>query len=169
VKTPAPPGSRRPNSWWLERPPLARLTSGIVCDFAQVREGLLFVSSGAITRVFRPSLPAALGVMLAMVVEVPADEHDQTHEVRVAVRRNATAERIFEWVAGFQMANVVAEPGESIYLPLVAAEMARAAVPAYGSYDIRMNVDGNEGPYLTAYVVEKPLVPGSDAASPPNP
>jgi hypothetical protein len=139
---------------------LARLTSGIVCDFAQVRERLLFVSSGAITRLYPPSLPAPLGVMLAMVVEVPSEEQDQTHEVRVAVKRNETAERIFEWVAGFQVGSIVAEPGESLYVPLVAAEMAGAAVSAVGGYDIRMNVDGNEGPYLTVYVAEKP--PGQD-------
>jgi hypothetical protein len=94
--------------------------------------------------------------MLAMVVEVPHDEHEQAHEVRVVVRRNDTAERIFEWVAGVQLAGIVAEPGESIYLPLVAAEMAGAAVPAYGGYDIRMSADGNDGPLLTVYVAEKP-------------
>ena len=135
---------------------MALLTAGIVCDFAQVREGLLFVSSGAITRVFRPTLPAPLGVVLAMIVEVPHDERDRAHEVRVTVRRNDAAERIFEWVAGFQIADADAQPGESVYLPLVAAEMGGAPVQAHGGYDIRMSVDGNDGPLLTVYVVEKP-------------
>jgi hypothetical protein len=138
---------------------LAELTAGIVCDFAQVRERLLFVSSGAITRLYRPTLPAPLRVMLAMVVEVPADERDQAHEVRVVVRGNETAERVFEWVAGFQIAAPEAEPGESVYMPLVVPEMGNAAVQAYGGYDIRMSADGNDGPLLTVYVVEKPAQP----------
>jgi hypothetical protein len=94
--------------------------------------------------------------MLAMVVELLPDDHDQAHEVRVAVKRNDTAERIFEWVAGFQVMGTDAQPGESVYLPLVVPEMGGAAVAAYGGYDVRMNVDGNEGPHLTVYVVEKP-------------
>ena len=39
-----------------------------LCDFAQVREGLLFVSSAGITRVYRESFPAPIGVMLALVL-----------------------------------------------------------------------------------------------------
>lgn len=135
---------------------MAELTAGIVCEFAQVRERLLFVSSGAITRVVHETLPARLGVMLAMVVEVPHDERDRAHDLRVAVYRNDTAQRTFEWVAGFQVTGYAAQPGESLYLPFVAAEMGTAPIPVYGGYDIRMSVDGNDGPLLTVYVVDKP-------------
>jgi Family of unknown function (DUF6941) len=136
---------------------LAELTAGIVCDFAQVRERLLFVSSGAITRVVHPTLPASLGVMLAMVVEVPHDEHDQAHDLRVAVYRNDTAQRLFEWVAGFQITGYEAHPGKGLYLPFVAAQMGATPIPIHGGYDIRMSVDGNDGPLLTVYAVDKPL------------
>jgi glutamate-5-semialdehyde dehydrogenase len=38
------------------------VTTAMLADFAQVREGLLFVSSGGITRCYREQLPAPLGV-----------------------------------------------------------------------------------------------------------
>ena len=41
-----------------------------ICDFAQVRDGLLSVISAGITRVWRSQYPAPLGVMLALVFEV---------------------------------------------------------------------------------------------------
>lgn len=46
-----------------------QLASAILCDFAQVREGLLFVSGGGITRIWRETFPAAAGVSLALVFE----------------------------------------------------------------------------------------------------
>ena len=44
---------------------LMEVTTAMLSDFAQVREGLLFVSSGGITRCYREQLPAPLGVHLA--------------------------------------------------------------------------------------------------------
>ena len=50
-----------------------RLTTLLLCDFAQVREGLLFVSSGGISRVVQGTYPANPRLHLAMVVHLPVD------------------------------------------------------------------------------------------------
>jgi len=39
-----------------------KLEAALLCDFAEVREGLLFVVAGGITRVARASLPDRLGL-----------------------------------------------------------------------------------------------------------
>jgi hypothetical protein len=133
---------------------LAKLTSAIICDYAQVRDGLLFMMSGSITRVFRPDLPAPMGVMLALVMEVPAGEQDQVHEVNVAVKHAGTASEVFRLAGGAQVAGAVTYPGESIYVPMV-IDLRMVNAGAYGAFDVVSSVDDNPGPHLTIYVVDK--------------
>jgi Family of unknown function (DUF6941) len=137
---------------------VATITAGIICDFANVREGLLSVLSGGLTRIYRPTLPQGLGVMLALMIDVPFDELEQVHEVNVVVKQNDTAKDIARFVAGAQASSAKVEPGEHLLMPLV-VNLHGLAIEAYGSYDIRMSVDGNDGPHLTVYVVDE-LPPG---------
>lgn len=62
-----------------------KISVATLCDFAQVREGLLFVSSGNITRVGRPAFPTQVNLYLALsfVVEPQNDQGDYTVEARV--------------------------------------------------------------------------------------
>ena len=59
------------------------LKAAIICDAASVREGLLHVLGGGITRIWRQDLPAALGVALAVIVDLPPDVMFDPHEVTV--------------------------------------------------------------------------------------
>ena len=61
------------------------VTTAMLADFAQVREGLLFVASGGVTRCYRDQLPAPLGVFLATVLELDRLEAERVHEVHVVV------------------------------------------------------------------------------------
>lgn len=61
------------------------ITSAMLCDFAQVREGLLFVSSGGVTRCHRDEFPAPLGVFAAFVIQLERLEAQQQHSLRVHV------------------------------------------------------------------------------------
>jgi hypothetical protein len=132
---------------------LASISSGILCDFAQVRDGLLFVASGGVTRAFRPELPAGLGVMLGLLVELPPGDIELVHELTVVVKQNETAEDIARFVAGVQ-AQGDTYPGEALIAPLV-LDLRNVPVEAYGSYDIRAAVDGELGIHLTFYVADK--------------
>lgn len=62
-----------------------RVNSAILCDFAEVREGLLFVVAGGVTRLFRPAWPGPMNVCLALVVELDRLEWDRPHELDVHV------------------------------------------------------------------------------------
>src|ERR1700683_4960786 len=81
------------------------IPTAILGDFAQVREGLLFVSSGGVTRVYHQPdwpLPRPLGLHLGLAVEVGPDEIDKVHEVRVRVVQQSTAMETAAVVAAMQ-------------------------------------------------------------------
>ncbi len=65
--------------------PGTRIQTAILCDFATVREGLLHVLGGGLTRLWRPRLPAPLGLSLAMLAEVPFDRAQLPHEFKVEI------------------------------------------------------------------------------------
>lgn len=135
---------------------MAEISSAIVCDFAQVRDNLLFVVAGGITRVYRPNLPAQLGLCLALIVEVPSDERGQVHEIVAACKHSQTAEELFRIVGAAQAHDLGdLEPGESQFLPL-AVDLRSVGAARYGSYDVHTSVDGQPGPLLTFYVKDKP-------------
>ena len=62
-----------------------RIIAGVLCDYAEVREGLLTIVSAGITRLWRAELPAPMGVFLALQVEVEANERPFPHELEVAI------------------------------------------------------------------------------------
>ena len=86
------------------------------------------------------------------MVEVPPGELSQAHELVIVIKRNETAEDLGRLVTGVQVQARGAFPGESINLPAV-VNMQGVMVPAFGAYDVRMSVDGEDGPHLTSYVV----------------
>lgn len=68
---------------------MAKLGAFLLCDFAQVREGLLFVASGGITQVRSRTLP----LCAAVVVALAPDDLGQPMELRLVLKRVETAER----------------------------------------------------------------------------
>jgi hypothetical protein len=134
---------------------LARIHSAILCDFAQVREGLLFISSGGITRAFREDVPAPLGMALAIVVEIACDELELAHEINVSIKHPESAQVIAGAVGGLQVNEAATNPGENLYVPFVAA-LQGVVVPAFGAYDVHTAADGKPGPDITFYVAKRP-------------
>jgi len=130
---------------------MATISSAILCDFAQVREGLLFVASGALTRIFRPSLPAPLGVMVGVVVELDFDEVGATHELVVAVKEAATAHQVGRIQATLHAGASELEPGESLYVP-IPVSLHGIELRSYGPHDVQVSVDGGVSTSLTFYV-----------------
>lgn len=130
--------------------PVAAISSVLLCDYAQVREGLLFVLSGGITRVYRRTLPAPLGVKAAVVVEIGFAEIARPHQLVVSVKHVGTAQEMGRMTSGFKAAGAL-EPGESLYVPIV-VDLASVAVKEYGAHDVQVAVDGAVPAQLTIYV-----------------
>lgn len=141
----------------------ARVSSAILCDFAQVREGLLIVASGAVTRLWVPELPRPMGIMLAAVIEVGYEEI--VHELVVSVKEVAKADTVVRMAGGMQANARDLEPGENLYVP-IAIDMRGVSVSSYGAHDVHVSVDGQAGQMITFYV--KPTAPTAADQSRPS-
>ncbi|HUR77920.1 MAG TPA: hypothetical protein VMZ22_08225 [Acidimicrobiales bacterium] len=133
---------------------MARVASALLCDAATVREGLLHILGGGITRLHRSEFPAPMQVTLvAQVVLTPSEiafEHDvsatiQTEDGEVVVQANGHLE------AGEP--NPLLEPGESVILPLV-INLTTVVVPVPGGYSIEIAVDDVHQASLTFRAVQ---------------
>ena len=127
------------------------VTTALLCDFAQVREGLLFVSSGLITRVVAESFPALVPVHLALVVELGPEEVGLAHEVRLTALRSRDGEVLARMVQAMQPSSEALLPGETLQIPFVAVFRLGAEEP--GPYDIRVVADSSPARLLRFYVV----------------
>ena len=118
-----------------------RLTTLLLCDFAQVREGLLFVSSGGVSRVVQSNYPANPRLHLAMVVHLPADSLGQSHQVHVRLKYPDTAEVIANAEVGIQL-NMVSGAflGEGINVPQV-IDLASIQFTRPGQVDVQVSID----------------------------
>ncbi len=146
-----------------------RIQAAILCDHAQVREGLLFVSAGGISRLYRPpDQPAGpLGLVLAVILEIDSDQVETVHEVRVTITREG-GEEIGTLPAALQgppgaAANL--NPGEPAVVPIV-LPISGMIIPAFGMYDVRVSADGGVPEILTVYV--QPGPPHSFGVPPPD-
>ena len=111
-----------------------------LCDFAQVREGLLFVSSAGITRVYRESFPAPIGVMLALVLEMSPVEAAEPNKIRVRVE-DADGRKLAEMVGELQVKlGSGHDPGELVNVPFV-ADFRAMKLPSPGRYQVAINPD----------------------------
>ena len=122
------------------------ISTALLCDFAEVREGLLFLVGGPITRLWRPQFPAPMNVCVALVLEGTEGEvAGVAHELQVAVV-DADGRAHAEARTGIQaQAQGLGElsPGEVIPIPVVIPLLA-VPLPAPGTFDVRILLDGGE-------------------------
>jgi hypothetical protein len=120
---------------------MARVSSALLCDAATVREGLLHVLGGGITRLHRSEYPAPMQVTLVLqIVLTPVEigfEHDvtalvQTEDGDVIIQASGHLEA--------SPPNPMLEPGESVILPLV-MNLSGVILPAAGGYSVEVLVD----------------------------
>ena len=129
------------------------ITTAILCDFAQVRERLLFVISGCVTRVWRDKLPATLSMDLALVIELDQIEMTRPHEIEVYIMGEDGA-RVAQTKAGFQVQGQGLAPAETVQMPLV-VNLRNVRVEQFGSYDAKVYFDGQHRRTLSFQVVER--------------
>jgi hypothetical protein len=117
------------------------VTTALLCDSAQVREGLLFVLAGGITRVRRATYPAHLGAALAVVLDLDTIEAERAHEFELVVV-GEDGEEVGRVDAEIKVGETQGvQPGENIHVPL-AIDMHALVLPRTGAYELRLYVDG---------------------------
>jgi hypothetical protein len=133
----------------------AHVRSAILCDFAQVREGLLFVMSGGITRVLVPNPESPVSFYVAGQIELASSEIAPTHNVEFKVTHPGSAATL--WSAELSFATPEAPPGlfpgEPSLMPF-AIGVGPFIPGGLGPHDFKVSAGQSETELLTFYVVQ---------------
>ena len=144
-----------------------KIAAAIVCDYTQVREGLLTVVSGGITRLWRDQVPGPFGIELAVLVEVPPEERSDPHELHVTVT-GPNGEELAKLGGGFQLTNVPAgtyDADEPAFMPLP-LDLRTVNAIAYGWHSIKIRIDDGEAVERRVKMAPRPT--GAPGALPLN-
>ena len=131
------------------------LTTLTLCDFANVREGMLNIVSGGVTRIATQSgLPTEVESYLAMSVEVQPHRGGEAHHGRVIIRYPDTAEEVARIDFEF---NVDAErnPGEGLFFPF-ALPMRGIGFPHVGQLDISVSLNDQPAGLVSFWLTAAP-------------
>jgi len=135
----------------------ARLDALILCDFAQIREGLLFVQSGGLTRLVAQNFPTSFSCHVAAMVHVPPDEAVDAHTMVMKVKAADTA----TLVATVNVAlhenprQMGLAPGEGRQVPIV-VPVHKIKFPGPGQYDLQVDIDDEFAGDLNFRVEQRP-------------
>lgn len=116
------------------------ISAAFLCDFAEVREGLLMAVGGGVTRLWRDQYPASIGASLAMLVDLAPSDLNVQHEITAAIQ--GPDQPVGELKVQFQTGGGPdLQAGESAVAPL-AIDLRPVQLPGPGSYSINITIDG---------------------------
>jgi hypothetical protein len=129
---------------------VAEVAAAILCDFAQVREGLLFVASGGVDRFFRDDLPGPMGVYLALLLTFGPDEVvDQVHEIRASIQHISTGDIIASADGALEIGRPAdVDPTAPLTAPAV-IPLAGIALRGYGRHEVSIAVNSGRATILS--------------------
>jgi len=132
----------------------------LLCDAATVREGMLHILGGGVTRIARQGFPTQLGVALALRIVIHTTETGSQHAARVVLQSEDGAEvgRI-EFGFNIDAASTAAlVPGEMISLP-VALPTNQLVLPHAGGYSLEILIDGNHQVSVPFQIIDALALP----------
>lgn len=123
------------------KPDVLLSIDAIFCDCATVREGLIHILGGGITRIYRDQYPALMGLHLGMTIHCPAELAGKTQELALILNdsEGQTLSRANLTLTVNAQGPVDAQ--EEILVPL-AAGFQNQVLPKAGSYDLELNLNG---------------------------
>lgn len=130
-----------------------------LCDAATVRENLLHVLGGGVTRLWRERFPADLGVTLAMMIAMTPSEAAIDHVLQVTVI-GSDGEPIaqLDGEIGAQPA-IDHVPGEDVNVPAV-LPLQRVPLPGPGQYSVNVLIDRQQKASLSVSARHRSEKPG---------
>jgi hypothetical protein len=137
-----------------------RVDCALLCDAVTVREGLLHILGGGITRLGRPTYPAPMAVSLALRILLHPSEAGQQHKVRLEIVTQ-DGEQVGQVDAAFQAerpAAGVLEPGEELAVA-IPIPLGFFALPKPGSYVINILLNGMHQVSLPIRASDQPVLP----------
>jgi len=130
------------------------ITTALLADFAQVREGLLFVASGGVTRCYRDDMPAPLGVFLAVVLALDKLEAERPHDVEVVVI-DEDGGQLAQIAGQIQLGEPQLLLNENLNLPIT-FDLRNIPVERYGNIECLLYVGGELRTSLGLWVLQSP-------------
>jgi hypothetical protein len=119
------------------------LTTLTLCDYANVREGMINIVSGGITRIaVHNGFPSVIEAHIAMSVYVQPHRVGEGHSGRVIIRYPDTATEVARIDFEFNV-NADRKPGEGLFFPF-ALPLRGISFPEEGQIDISVSL--NEQP-----------------------
>jgi hypothetical protein len=135
------------------------VAAAFLCDFAEVRERLLFAVGGGITRLWRETFPASMEASLALLLELHQMELATRHDLQVVVQ-GEDGQRVGEVKGAFQMGAPEVEVGENLLVP-IALDLRPAKLPTPGSYAVEIVIDGTHQRTIQFKAMPRPEQPAS--------
>lgn len=134
-----------------------RVDCALLCDAATVREGLLHIIGGGITRAYRPVFPAPVEMSLALHVLIHPTEMSRPHTLSVQLR-DSDGKQLAELQLGFGVNDTSSfEVGEEASLPLCVRFPPNVMLQTVGSHVYEVLIDGNHHVSVPFIAVLRPL------------
>lgn len=116
--------------------------SVLLCDAASVREGLLHVLGGGITRLWRPELPSQMAIQVAVIVSVEIEDFGRPHDISIQIFDPQGTD-----IAGARGGFIPNDPGrvesgEAVLFPMV-FDFRNYPVVKYGAHDLKVTLVGS--------------------------
>jgi len=140
-----------------------RLTTGLLCDYAQVRQGLLHVVAGGVNRLLRPTFPAPMGVALALVLELDPFERRADHQITVRVV-DADGRQVAQGGGRILGRELAPDAPSRTQIPHV-FDLRAVVIPAPGDYEVKVYVDGAHRADIPFQGLQTPTLPPDQAAA----
>ncbi|MGH1552762.1 DUF6941 family protein [Streptomyces sp. L7] len=139
---------------------VAMRASLILCDYAQVHAGKLYVTGGGVNLIGTPSVnpPHPISIHAAVILTVPWQAHNQAHTLRVRLEDEdgtvvpiatvQTGQKVEDedkgsYIAQFNVGRPpIMQAGDENPVPVVV--YLGPAVPKVGGYKVSVSVDGAE-------------------------
>lgn len=119
-----------------------RIDCALLCDAVSVREGLLHILGGGVTRAGRTEFPGPLGLCLALRVLIHPTEAEKPHQLQVKLL-NADGQPVAGVDVEFGLEDTGAlEPGEHASLPIPLVFPPEVQLPEPGTYSFELLIDG---------------------------
>ena len=135
-----------------------KISSAVLCDFAEARQGLLTIVAGGITRRWPTDLPGRLGLFVALQVELAPAEQPFPHELRIDVTA-PSGKRVADVRGGFQVgADNTADQDENVLVPMP-IDLRDMPINERGFYEFRVTVDESDPVVLRVKVGARPAPP----------
>ncbi|MDH3225766.1 MAG: hypothetical protein OEM67_01585 [Thermoleophilia bacterium] len=116
-----------------------KVDTALLCDAVSIREGLLHILGGGITRIWVEQFPAAINATLALRVLIGSDEAESPQGINLLVQ-GPDGEELGSFNLDFGVnAPEGADAAGEVPIPL-AIPMQQVQLPAPGSYSIEVKV-----------------------------